>query len=840
MSFALLMALREMRSSWLRLLFFFTCISIGVGSIISLRSIVQNIRSAILLKARSLVAADIEISSSQPLSGRARSAIENYRKSPISGAQLARTETVELMTMARSLDPMALPKRVELKGVQSLFPLYGSIKLSGGAPYSHELLKDNGALVGPGLLEQLGLKVGDKIKMGNLEFTIRGVLEEEPGQMPTAFRLGPRVLIDYDAAFNTGLITFGSLARYRILIRAPEREVQGLTDRLKRDLKGEPIRVRSFRQSEERIDEQLTRTENYLSLIGLVILMLGGIGILSVTRVFVEQKIKTIAILKCLGGRNGHVIATYLVQAMALGVMGSLAGLLLAAIVIKLVSAHLVAWVPYEVRYGLTGAASLTGIGAGMLISFLFSLLPLLEIRNIKPNLLLRNGERNARRLDLIRLLATLALLAGLIAIAAWQAGSIKVGIYLLGGVAAAALALYAVSALLIWSLSRLRHLPRFPLRQGINGLYRPGNQTRLVLMAVGLGCLLVVTVKSVETGLTRELVLDSAPDAPDMIFIGIQKEQASGVAEIINRASGEKVKLVPILTARLVAIEGKEIDPEKIENSAESGRLGRTYAVTYRDQLEEGETLVAGKLWEGAGPEVSLEERLSQSLGLKVDSSLTVDIFGQKITARVTSIRRVQLRRSRSPFGMVFRPDLLQDAPQVLTAAIKGPADPTARAQLQKSIVDAYPNVSAIEVLDVLKKIRALIEDILLGVTFAGGFVFLSGILILMGSIAMTKFHRIYEAAILKTLGAKRRQVILSFAIEYGILGLLAGAFGSALAAALSRALSKEVLGLEWSFSPLLGISGAMATALLVTAIGALSSLDVTLKKPLSVLRAE
>jgi putative ABC transport system permease protein len=835
MSFSLLMALREMRSSWLRLLFFFICISIGVGSIISLRSIVQNIRSAILLKARSLVAADIEISSSQPLSGRARSVIESYRKSPMSGAELARAETVELMTMARPLDPMALPRRVELKGVQSQFPLYGSIKLSDGAQYSHELLKDNGALVGPGLLEQLGLKVGNKIKIGNLEFTIRGVLEEEPGQMPSAFRLGPRVLVDYDAAFNTGLITFGSLARYRILIRAPEREVQELTDRLKRDLKGEPIRIRSFRQSEERIDEQLTRTENYLSLIGLVVLMLGGIGILSVTRVFVQQKIKTIAILKCLGGRNSHVIATYLTQAMALGAVGSLAGLLLAAIVIKLASAHLVAWVPYQVKYGLRGAAALTGIGAGMLISFLFSLLPLLEIRNIKPNLLLRNEARAARGLDLIRLLATLALLAGLIAVAAWQAGSIKVGIYLLGGVAIAALALYLVSALLVWSLGRLRHLPRFPLRQGINGLYRPGNQTRLVLMVVGLGCLLVVTVKSLETGLTRELVLDSAPDAPDMIFIGIQKEQAPGLAEIINKATGEKVKLVPILTARLAAIDGKQI-----EDSAESGRLDRTYAVTYRDELEQGETLVAGKLWEGTGPEVSLEERLSQSLGLKLGSSLTVDIFGQKITARVTSIRRIQLRRSRSPFGMVFCPDLLRDAPQLLTAAIKGPADPAARAQLQKSIVDAYPNVSVIEVLDVLKKIRALIEDILLGVTFAGGFVFLSGILILIGSIAMTKFHRIYEAAILKTLGARRRQVLLTFAIEYGVLGFLAGAFGSALASALARALSKEVLNLEWSLSPLLAISGAMATALLVTAVGVLSSLDVTLKKPLSVLRAE
>lgn len=835
MRFAFLMALREMRSSWLRLLFFFICISIGVGSIISLRSIVQNIKSAILLKARSLIAADIEISSGQPLSERVRSAIENMR-----GADLIRTDTVELMTMARSLDPMALPRRVELKGVQKEFPLYGSIKLSDGAQYSHALLKDNGALVGPGLLEQLGLKVGDKIKIGNLDFTIRGVLQEEPGQMPSAFRLGPRVLIDYDAAFNTGLITFGSLARHRILIKAPEREVQALTDRLKRELKGEPIRVRSFRQSEERIDEQLTRTENYLSLIGLVILMLGGIGVSSVTRVFVEQKIKTIAILKCLGGRNGHVMATYLMQALALGAMGSLAGLLLAALVIKIISAHLVAWVPYDVEYGLTGAAALTGIGAGTMVSLLFSLWPLLEIRNIKPNLLLRNEARAAGRLDLIRLLAAIALFAGMVAIAAWQAGSIKVGLYLLGGVFIAALALYLASALLIWSLGRLRHLPPFPLRQGINGLYRPGNQTRLVLMVVGLGCLLVVTVRSVQSGLARELRLDSAPDAPDMIFIGIQKEQASGVSEMISKATGQPTKLIPILTARLTAIDGKEIDPEKIENSAESGRLGRTYAVTYRDGLEEGETLVAGKLWEGAGPEVSLEERLSQSLGLRVGSSITVDIFGRKVTARVTSIRRIEVRRSRAPVGMVFRPDMLRDAPQFLTAAIKGPTDPSARAQLQKSVVDAYPNVSVIEVLDLLNKIRALIDDILLGVTFAGGFVFASGILILMGSIAMTKFHRAYEAAILKTLGAKRRQVLLSFAIEYGVLGLLAGTFGSGLAAALARALSSEVLRLEWSFSPPLAISGAIVTALLVTAVGALSSLDVTVKKPLSVLRAE
>jgi putative ABC transport system permease protein len=843
MRFIVNLAYREMRASWHRLLFFFICIAIGVGSIVSLRSLVQNIKASVGRESRSLLTADVQISSNNPWNAEAKAVFERYYRSPdVEG----HTEALETATMLRSAaDRAATPKMVELKAVRPEFPFYGEMILRDSLPYSHYLLKGRGALVKENLLTILNLKVGDQVKIGALDFTIRGVIEREPGNTMNAFSLGPRVMIDYDDAVAAGLTTFGSRARFRVLFKTREGGMETLLAGLRNDLRSQQnVNVRSFRFSQDRLSESLTRVEDYLSLIGLVILVLGGIGISSVTRVFIQQKMKTIAILKCLGGKNARVLGAYLIQVLALGLMGSLLGLLLARLVAAFAPKYLAKSIPFNVEFGLTWQASLQGLGVGLMIALLFSLVPLLEIRRIKPVLVLRSLTTSGRpRFDWVRIIAGVLVVGGLIGLASWQAGSLKIGGIFLGGLVAMTLVLNFAATALMKFLRGLRHIPSFVLRQGINSLYRPGNQTRIILLAVGLGVFFIVAVRLLQLNLRSEFSLDLDAVRADLYLIDIQRDQRSGVEEIISKYTGSRPQIIPTVRARIAGVNGSEVDLNRMGSNENRGLLGREYVLTYRDNLEDSEKILQGKFWDptpGGEPEISIEELLHEELGLKVGDAMTFDVLGRKITARVTSVRRVDWRNARTGFLVVFRPGALEDAPTMFISGIKGPAPGAQRSQLQREIVDRFPNVSVIDVRDIIEIARDIVQNVSLAVSFVGGFVFLSGLLILIGSIAMTKFHRLYESAILKTLGARKKLVIYTILVEYGVLGLLAGLLGSAAAIALTWAIAEYVFKITWRLIPSVNLIGVAGALILVTLVGVLSSWDVMIKKPLGILRSE
>jgi len=850
MKFVVNLAWRELRASWRRLLFFFICIAIGVGSIVALRSLVQNVKAALGHEARSLLTADVQASSGSPWNAEIKATLERYYKSPLVEAH---TETIETATMLRSVEnENAPPKMVELKAVQPQFPFYGEVVLAGGAKYSHSLVKGGGALVRQSLMSVLDLKVGDRVRIGDLDFAIRGVIESEPGGGMNAFSFGPRVIIDYDDAVAAGVNQWGSRARYRALFKTREGAMNPLLEGLQRDLRKQPhVAVRSFRFSQDRMSESLTQVEDYLSLVGLIILVLGGIGVSSVTRVFVQQKMKTIAILKCLGGKNARVLGAYLAQILTLGLLGSLMGLLVAKAVTALLPRLFAGLIPFNVEFGLTWQAALQGLGVGTLISLLFSLTPLLEIRRIKPILVLRSltetgqAGRAFRKLDWMKLASSLIVVLGLVALASWQAGSLEVGAIFLGGLAAMTLALNVMAAALMKFAHGARRLPSFSVRQGVNSLYRPGNQTRIILMAVGLGVFFVVAVRSLQLNLREEFAIDMNALRADMYLIEIQPDQRGGVGEIVAKYTGSKPQLVPTVSARLAGISNSQANLDNIKPNESRGLMGREYIMTYRSHLEDFEQVLAGEFWNSplppdAEPEVSIEELLHKELGLNIGDTMTFNVQGRHVTARVANVRRVDWRNARTGFLVVFRPGPLDRAPAKYIAAIKGPADSGARARLQRDLIVKYTNISVVDVRDVIEVARGIVQNISLAVSFVGGFVFLSGLLILIGSIAMTKFHRLYESAILKTLGAKKKLIIATLLVEYGVLGLLAGALGSSAAVALTWAVSEHALKIDWRFIPSVNLLGIVVTAALVMAVGALSSWDVMVKKPLGILRAE
>jgi len=842
LSFIFKLAWRELRASWRRLLFFFLCIGIGVGSIVALRSMIQSLNRAVAGEARALMTADVQAETTREWSQDALAKIEKVARPPLVEA---RTETIEAPTMLRPADEgSGGALMVELKGVERGFPLYGDFKLEDGRPFDFALLENGGAVVAPLLLERLDLKVGDRVRIGEREFEIRGVSKQEPGSSG-GFRLGPRVFIaraDLEAA---GLTGFGSRARRKILFKTADDRQPELVKALKAELGNNVVNVRSYKESEESLGEQFSRAENYLSLTGLVVLVLGGIGVSSVTRVFVEQKKKSIAVLKCVGATGRRLTAAYLAQVLALGALGSLLGVVLAKAALVFVHARFAESLPPNLLYDLQPGAVAQGLGLGLLISLLFSALPLLRIRRIKPNMLLREAEQDApgRRLDLGRALVAGLVLAGLLLLTSWQAGSLRVGVFFLGGLGLTALVLYLAAWLLVFLVRRARGLGTFAVRQAINSMHRPGNQTRVIVLAVGLGAFLVLSVQSLQAGLLDEFDVARRGNLPNMYLIDVQRDQVEGVREIVAQTTGARAELIPTLRARIAAVNGKEVDLDAEGARRERGRLGREYVVTYRPRLEYNETLVAGKFWDetpSQEPEVSIEEGLRGAGGIDLGGTITFDIQGRKIEARVTSVRRVDWRNSRTGFLILFRPGALDRAPATFVGAVDGPTEEPARSRFQRAIVDRFPNVSVIDVADIVRSVSRILSNITLAVSFIGGFVFLSGALILVGSIAMTKFQRVYEAAVLKTLGAERRVLLTIMLAEYGLLGLVAGLVGAAAANGLSYAVSRYVFEIDWTFAPLLNLTGVAATVFLVGAVGALSSLDVLTRKPLSILRAQ
>jgi putative ABC transport system permease protein len=422
MNFVLVMAAREMRASWHRLLFFFVCIAIGVGAIVALRSVIQSVRQAFAGEARSLITADAIITSNQALKPELIATID----SRLAAAGAESTRSIELATMARPADRAdGRARMVELRAVERAFPYYGRMKLADDRPYSHALLEDFGVLVRPELLAQLDVKVGDALTIGSRRFTIRGVIVSEPGRRLGAFSIGPRVFIDLADLEKTGLLGFGSRAAMQRLLKVPEGAFDQLIVDLRADVANEFARVRSYKATEDDIGEDFNRAENYLSLVGLVIVILGGIGVSSVTRVFVQQKMKSIAVLKCVGARSSQLLAIYVAQVAALGLAGSLLGVMLAALTMRAIPSLLAGATPgVDISYALTWPAVLQGLGIGLLVSLLFSLVPLLDVRHVKPSLLLRDEVR-VRRPDRTQIVVTVLVVAGLVGLTVWQAGSL-------------------------------------------------------------------------------------------------------------------------------------------------------------------------------------------------------------------------------------------------------------------------------------------------------------------------------------------------------------------------------------------------------------------------------
>jgi putative ABC transport system permease protein len=703
-------------------------------------------------------------------------------------------------------------------------------------------------LVGADLLTRLGRSVGDRLVIGATTVTVRGVVTREPDRPASLVALGPRVFLSGATLARTGLLRPESRVRYRALVRLPENEPpRPVRDRISAAATDPAVRAVTFDDAQPGMRRFFAQVTTYLGLVGLVSLLVGGIGVASSIRTFLERRLATIAILKSIGATSRSIVATYLLQSLVLGVAGSVLGALVGVVAQPVLARLLQGVIALDIGSRAEPFTLLRAVSMGVASTLLVSLWPLLKIRDVGPSLILR--ARIEARLPGARRpwLVAIPIGAGLVALALWQAGSLKIGGIFLGGAVVALLALAALAR----GVSRLASaMPRssdLAWRHGIANLRRPGGQSGVVVVTLGVGVMLLVSVALLERSLVQQIDVEQRRQAPSLFFIDVQTDQRATLAATVERAAGVTPALTPVVRARLSAIDGKPVTREMVERRRrrEDDRVWyvtRDYLLTFADAAPAANVVTRGRWWTpaeaAAGARASVEVEAARALGVDVGGRLTFDVQGVPVEATVENLRKVDWQSLTTNFFVILSRGALEGAPTTWVGTARVP--PSAEAAVQDGVVQKLPNVTAIPVRDVLERLSGVLDRLALAIRAIAAFSIGSGLAVMLGTLTASRYQRLYESVVLRTVGATRATVARAFAVEFGCLGIAAGIGGTALAGILAWVVLRFVLMVPWRFDPAAMGFGVAATTLVAIAVGFLATFRLLGQKPLAVLRHE
>jgi len=916
-------ASREMRSSRGKFFFVILSVAIGVAALTGVRGFSSSFRTTLLNRARSIMAADLSARMlSQPTQSEAAGILEIERE----GVQV--TPVTELLSMASSTKTFD-PLLVSLKAVDpNAYPFYGTVELDSKEKLSNVLDGDNIA-VADDLLVRLKMQIGDQLKIGNRAFRVAAVVVNEPDRLSGSFAAGPRVLISRTGLDESGLIAPGSHAGQRFLFKVPKpKNGAPISDEAVAVLKARLIKllpeaqVTDYRETNPALTAGLDQATSLLSLMSLVALVLGAVGVAMAMRAHLQQRLDTIAIMKSLGASSGQIIKIYLIQTLLLGAAGGLVGVLL-GIGVQMAFPYLLASL-INVRPDLRidPHAIFAGLGAGMLTTLLFTLPPLLDIRGIRPILILRravddmdddtpiklsariragvprmflvmtilaSGLVGLRLLHLIALglswrtgaesfgivlagllagpfvppiktiatrlkknavqiFAFLLILGGLSAIASKVSDSVEVGKWFSVGLVAVLLVLLLASFVVLHTLkfflSRTRlHLPSV-VRHGLANLYRPGNPSSALLAALGMGVMQIMLVFLMQNAVVRQLQITSAPNLPNVFLVDIANDEAAGVRKLLESSPAvtAEPEMLPVVSSRIVALDGVQAADIKTNNFPH--RMLQSIQLTWSNGAPPGSNVTDGKWWTekqaahaGTHPVVVVARHQAQRLGLKIGSTISFAAQDRHFDAEVVAFTQSDGQHAYSRAEFILPEEALKGFPVVWYGGVH--AKPDQVALLQRALYTAYPTVTVINVAQALETIRGIVVQIIYVVQFLAAFSVFAGIVILASSIAGTRYRRIREVVVLKTLGATRTRIATIFSIEFAVLGLVAGLvgifFANVVVAGLLHALGIP-RQIEWGWS-LVGLAGISALTVIT---GWVASHRILGQKPLEVLREE
>jgi putative ABC transport system permease protein len=823
-------------------------ITLGVAALVSIHSFREDFARSVQDEAEVLMGANARLAADAPFAPEVEAILDSLRSE---GVSVARVTTLSSMVLAGPTETVRL---LQVRAIEPGYPYYGAVETTPEGRWGAHL-EPGRALVDGAVLTQLGLAVGDTLVVGRARLEVAATVDDLPTDVAFQTAIGPRVILSHQTLDEAGLLGFGSLARYEAYVRLPrEEDRRGLRERYGDVLRAADVGYRLAEEQARRLSNGVRFLGRFLAMVGLAALLLGGVGVASAIHVYIRERRPGIAVLRCLGAGEKTAFLVYLIQAALLGFFGAAAGAALGVALQAVMPFVLAGVLPVDVTTRLSVPSVLAGMGIGVWMAVVFALVPLLQVRDVPPLAALRQDfEAPSRRRDWAKIGARALLVLSVLGLCAVEAPDVELGLGF-------ALAL-ALASLIIGSVGRgimiatRRFFPTtasYPVRQGVSNLFRPQNQTMSVTLALGFGAFVIGTIVQVEGSLRHDLTVSFDSGQPNLLLFDIQTDQLAGIRSLLGE--GVESQASPLVTSRIARINGRT--PEELrqtedrEERPERWALRREYRNTYRQDLGRAEELVAGRWWDGtpaptdptrveAGDlaRLSLELDVAESLRVGLGDTITWDVAGMEVASVVTSLRRVEWDRLEPNFYAILEPGALEAAPQSVIMVARVPDD-AERNRVQRELVGSFPNVSALDFSRVQEAIEGVLSRVRQAVAFLGGFSAFAGILVLIGALATSRAQRLREGALLKTLGARRGQVLTVLFSEYLALGSIATASGLVLAVAASALVVPAVFEIDYTLR--LGSVAAIwvAVVALTVVTGLLGSRDLLRRPPLPILR--
>lgn len=842
MTFIFKMAWRDSRASRRLLLLSSLSVVFGIAALVALGSFSASLAGAVRTQTKALLGADLIVTSRQEFTPALERALESLA--------LESAKETAFSSMMAFPSSGGAARLVQVRALAGNFPFYGEFVTDppGAAALLRAPLAGNPVILESTLMSQFNVKPGDSVKLGKSTYTVVGALKKIAGESLAVALLAPRAFVPMGSIAASGLGGQGSLVRHRIALKLPpQTDPEAIVREMKRKFAGDSLSFETVAERQRELGRLLSHVDSFLSLVGFIALLLGAIGVASAVHVYVRQKIATVAILRCLGASARQSFGVYLLQGCALGLFGAVLGGALGLLIQFILPGLVKAMLPFPVEFSVAWPAVARGMGSGFLICVLFTVLPLLSIRRISPLRALRAALVEPAGPDPWLAVIGAFILIAVAGFAIWQAHSLRVGLGFTGALGLSLGALAGLARLTIWSARRVssRRLP-YVVRQGIANLHRPNNRTLLLVLSLGLGTFLILTLLLARASLLRGIEGVGSGRQPNLLFFDIQDDQIRPLTELFKARGITDISQAVVVTMRIAALNGRPVEDLLQDRAAHipAWTLKREYRSTFRASVNDTEKIVFGKFVARVPPgtpliPISVEQGLAKDMQLKLGDSIDWDVQGVPLRTRVASIRSVEWRRLQPNFFVVFPEGILEDAPKFHMAAVRA-ATPAVSADLQRAAVEAFPNVTAIDLRLVLATVDAVVEKVQFVIEFMALFTVATGLMILSGAVFSGRHQRRRELVLLRVLGASGAQLGRIQLVEYAVLGVLAALVGGFLAVGAAALLAHAVFESPPVVSPLF-VCGAVACVSAITLVtGWLADRGLAGQPPLEVLRAE
>jgi len=835
------LALRELRGGLSGFYVFILCIALGVTAIATVGTVTGALQESIARQGQIILGGDVSASVVHRRAGEEERAVFSRF------GTVSEVGTMRAMALRPDGDAQVL---VGVKAVDEAYPLYGSVALKGEQPLREALSEPNTAVVEQGLLDRLDLQTGDQVKLGESQLRVAGVIAREPDRLSGGAAFGPRLLTTIPTLQDTGLLAPGTLIDWRYRVAFPEgageERIAAFREAADTQLANSGFEVRDRTDPSPQITRAVNRLSSFLTLVGLAALLIGGIGVANAISAFVARKRKSAAIYKAIGASTGLTLTSFALQVLMVAVLGIVAGLIAGSLIPVALDSAFSGFLPIQIDLSLQPGALVLAAAYGLLTALAFILWPLGRAGQIRPAELLREEITEQKSLPPRAFIAgSVASALALAGLAVWLSEVRLIAAITVVGIGAVFAIFLGVGRLIRGLAARTPRPRQSEMALALANIGGPAGLTITLALSLGAGLALLTMIALTDTSLRGELETDLPENAPSHFFLGIPKERFSDFSRIItDNAPSANLNTAPMLRGRITAIDGTpagELDAPQDAQWVLDGDRG----ITYSGEPPEYSEIRAGEWWspDHAGePLVSFEVELARQLGIEVGDTLTVNVLGREITARVANLRTVAWERLSINFVMIFSPNALENAPYRVLATLNWPDGRNAEAEnaALKSITANFPTVTSVTVRDVLQSVGRVLEQVMTAIRIAASLTLIAGVIVLAGAFATVQRRRIYEAVVLKVLGAQRRNIIVAHILEYVLMAVAVAVFAAGLGAIGAWLVVTLVMGVDFTFSALALVQAGILAVLLMVIFGSIGTLQVLGAKAAPYLRSE